>query len=304
MLLLIYSCGQDLEKYASYELIDAKIASGKIIRIDSFPSKYIQSRPVDVWLPDNYSSDKKYAVLYMHDGQMLFDATTTWNKQEWKVDEVSTELMNEQSTRYFIVVAIHNIPEIRWLDLFPQKAMDYMDKDRKEEVFRLAKKNEQNMNFNGDNYLKFMIEEVKPYIDEVYSVYTDKSNTFVAGSSMGGLMSMYAITQYPEVFEGAACISTHWPGAMVMENSPYPSAIFKYLSENVPSFKNHRIYFDYGDQTLDRHYPQYASKVDDIFYQNGYTIDNYRNLFFPDENHSEDSWQKRVHIPFTFLLKK
>lgn len=304
LLFWIYSCGPDLEKYPSYELLSAKLAAGKIMRIDSFPSQYIQPRPVDVWLPNHYSTDQKFAVLYMHDGQMLFDATQTWNKQEWKIDEVATQLMEEKSTTDFIVVAIHNIPEIRWLDLFPQKAMDYMDKNRKEELLRLAQENEQDINFNGDNYLKFLIEELKPYIDDAYAVCSDKQHTFVAGSSMGGLMSMYAISQYPDVFEGAACISTHWPGAMVMDNNPYPSAIFKYLSDNVPDSKNHRLYFDYGDQTLDRHYPQYASLVDDIFYKNGYTIDNYRNLFFPGENHSENSWQKRMNIPLNFLLKK
>lgn len=60
---------------------------GQIKRIENFPSKYVASRTVDIWLPINYSETKKYQVLYMHDGQMLFDAKTTWNKQEWGVDE-------------------------------------------------------------------------------------------------------------------------------------------------------------------------------------------------------------------------
>ena len=68
------------------KLTEAKLSSGKLMRMDSFPSKYIKPRPVDVWLPEHNSKEKKYAVLYMHDGQMLFDSTTTWNKQEWKVD--------------------------------------------------------------------------------------------------------------------------------------------------------------------------------------------------------------------------
>ena len=98
---------------------NAVLAGGKLIRIDSFPSKYIQPRPVDVWLPENYLDNKKYAVLYMHDGQMLFDATKTWNKQEWMIDEVATKLMREGVTKDFIVVAIHNISQIRWQDLKP-----------------------------------------------------------------------------------------------------------------------------------------------------------------------------------------
>ncbi|MDB9720763.1 esterase, partial [Winogradskyella sp.] len=61
------------------KLENAVLAGGDLYRVENFPSQYITPRPVDVWLPDNYSEDKKYAVLYMHDGQNLFDSTTTWN---------------------------------------------------------------------------------------------------------------------------------------------------------------------------------------------------------------------------------
>lgn len=305
--ILLISCNSnnnDFKNIKSNEVEDAVLASGKLIRVDSFPSKYIQPRTVDVWLPENYSSEKKYAVLYMHDGQNLFDSTKTWNKLEWKIDEAATDLMEQNITRDFIVVGIYNIPDIRWLDLFPQKVMDYMDKDRKEEVFRKAKESNFSVDFKGDNYLKFLVSELKPYIDATYAVYTDKENTFVAGSSMGGLMSMYAISEYPTIFEGAACISTHWPGAMPEENNPFPSAIFKYIEANIPASKTHKIYFDYGDKTLDKHYPQYASYVDDLFIKKGYSVENFRNLFFPDADHSEKSWQKRIYTPLSFLLKK
>jgi predicted alpha/beta superfamily hydrolase len=109
---------------------------GKINRIIEFPSKYVNKRNVDVWLPDNYSSEKKYAVLYMHDGQMLFDSTTTWNKQEWRVDEVATELMNSNKTKDFIVVGIWNDGQNRHADYFPQKPYENLSK--KEKKIRLC----------------------------------------------------------------------------------------------------------------------------------------------------------------------
>ena len=278
------------------------LSSGTLHRIDGFPSKYIQTRPVDIWLPENYSEDKKYAVLYMHDGQMLFDSTTTWNKQEWKVDEWATKLMSEGKTKDFIVVGIYNISDIRWQDLFPQKAFDFMNESEKEKVFEDAKSNNYVIKFSGDDYLKFLVTELKPFIDANFSTYKDKAHTFVAGSSMGGLMSMYAIFEYPEVFEGAACISTHWPGWMPMPNNPYPDAIFEYMKAHVPDAKTHKIYFDYGTETLDENYPQYASKVDSIFTEKGYTADNFKNLKFEGADHSENSWNQRLDIPFTFLL--
>jgi len=276
------------------------LSSGTLQRIDSFPSKYIKTRPVDIWLPNHYSSDKKYAVLYMHDGQMLFDSTTTWNKQEWMVDEWASKLKKENKIKDFIIVAIHNIPEIRWQDLFPQKAFEYIDEKIKDSLRDFSGKN--NFNLNGDNYLKFLVEELKPEIEKNFSVLTDKSNTFIMGSSMGGLMSMYAIFEYPKVFGGAACISTHWPGAMPTEDNPWPIAIFKYMEAQVPDSKAHKLYFDYGTQTLDEWYPRYASKVDSIFAENGYTSENFRNLKFEGANHSENSWNKRLDVPLTFLL--
>jgi predicted peptidase len=302
--LMLCSCKCESQDIKIRTLENAVLSNGTLYRIDSFPTNYIKTRPVDVWVPGNYSKDKKYAVLYMHDGQMLFDSTTTWNKQEWKVDEWASRLMNEGKTKDFIVVGIHNISEIRWQDLFPEKAFDLMDESAKDKILEEAKKNNHEVHFSGDNYLKFLVTELKPFIDETFSTYKDKAHTFVAGSSMGGLMSMYALFEYPEVFEGAACISTHWPGWMPMPNNPWPIAIFRYMEVHVPDAKTHRIYFDYGTKTLDENYPQYASKVDSIFTGNGYTTGNFKNLKFEGMDHSENSWNKRLDIPLTFLLHK
>nr|WP_321232257.1 alpha/beta hydrolase-fold protein [uncultured Psychroserpens sp.] len=282
------------------QLKDVEVSSGSLYRVEAFPSKHITPRPVDVWLPKNYSEDKTYAVLYMHDGQMLFDAKTTWNKQEWKVDEWASKLMDANKTKDFIVVAIHNISDKRWQDLFPQKAYNFIDVTLRDSLQDISGKKE--FKLNGDNYLKFLVEELKPIIDLTYSVQANRENTFVAGSSMGGLMSMYAISEYPEVFGGAACLSTHWIGAKPMESNPFPEAIFKYMEANLPSSKNSKLYFDYGNKTLDQHYPQYAPRVDEILKGKGYTDKNAVNLFFEGTDHSENSWNQRLDQPLTFLL--
>ena len=281
-----------------------EVASGTLQRIDSFPSMNIVPRPVDIWLPDGYSKEKKYAVLYMHDGQMLFDAKTTWNKQEWKADEWAGQLQKEGKTKDFIIVAPHNISKIRWNDYYPEKTMDYLPEAVRDSLVSEAKKKGTNTDLYADEYLKFLTQELKPYIDRNYSVYTDQANTVVSGSSMGGLISMYAMSEYPEVFGAAACISTHWPGAFVYEGNPLPKAIFDYMKEKVPSPKNHRFYFDYGTKTLDQYYPQYAPSVDGIFAENGYDDTNFVNRKFEGTDHSENSWNQRLDIPFTFLLGK
>ncbi|MAB47475.1 MAG: esterase [Flavobacteriaceae bacterium] len=314
--LMIFSCKNENTKQETSEsetieksiiefktVEDAKLASGKLLRVEDFPSEYIMPRPVDIWLPEDYSEDKKYNVLYMHDGQMLFDSTTTWNKQEWKVDEWASKLMSEGKTKDFIVVGVYNIADIRWQDLFPQKAFDsYLDKETRKRLLEEAINADKDTELYGDSYLKFLVEELKPVIDSSYSVYKDKEHTFVMGSSMGGLMSMYAISEYPEVFGGAACISTHWVGAAPKEDNPLPDAIFKYMEANLPQAGQHKLYFDYGNKTLDEHYPQYAPRVDAILKQKGYTEGNAKNLFFEGTDHSENSWNTRLDQPLLFLL--
>lgn len=295
----------DIALNSSHEFMPmatANLSSGRLLRLDSINSKYIKSRPVDVWLPEGYSKDNTYSVLYMHDGQMLFDSTATWNKQEWKVDEWAGQLMAENKTNDFIVVAIHNIPQIRWQDLFPQKAYNFLSESSRDSISDIA--GNKNFVLNGDNYLKFIVEELKPIIDKKYVVHTDRSNTFVMGSSMGGLMSMYAISEYPNIFGGAACISTHWVGAMPKDNNPFPEAIFSYMASNFPKAGNHKVYFDYGNKTLDQHYPQYAPEVDKILKSKGYTEADSKNLFFEGTDHSENSWNARLDQPLLFLLGK
>ncbi|WP_442266538.1 alpha/beta hydrolase [Tenacibaculum sp. ZS6-P6] len=308
VLFIVLSCNtqvksnaQKNENFVINKQTSITLFEGTLERLEHFSSKFIKERPVDIWLPKDYSNKKKYNVLYMHDGQMLFDSTQTWNKQEWKVDEWSSKLVKEEKIKDFIVVGIHNIPKIRWQDLFPQKAYNFIDEESKKLLKSISGSSD--FTLNGDNYLNFIVKELKPFIDSNYSVYTDKDHTFVMGSSMGGLMSMYAVSEYPKVFGGAACLSTHWVGAMPMDENPFPDAIFKYMTQNLPNSGTHKIYFDYGNKTLDRHYPQYAPKVDEILKQKGYTV-NAKNLFFEGTDHSEISWAKRLDIPLLFLLKK
>lgn len=286
---------------------EVKVSSGKVQRFTNFKSQYVDSRNVDVWLPDGYSDKEKYSVLYMHDGQMLFDAETTWNKQAWEVDEIASQLMARNITRKFIIVGIWNNGQKRHPEYYPKKAYDLLNGKEKEFISNdLLKKFKIAETFNpiSDNYLKFIVTELKPYIDKTFSTKTDMANTFISGSSMGGLISMYAICEYPEVFGGAACLSTHWTGIYQLDNNPIPETFFKYLKTHLPNPKNHKIYFDYGNKTLDSLYPTLQKKVDSIMKEKGFSSKNWMTKFFPGENHSEDAWHKRFHIPLEFLLKE
>lgn len=281
-------------------------AFGKVERLEMFSSKFVEARNVDIWLPEGYSDTQKYAVLYMHDGQMLFDSTNTWNKCAWDVDDVLSRLLQEQKIRNVIVVGIWNAGKSRHSDYFPQKPFESLKKAEQDSVLAARRTNGasvfQGYKVNSDSYLAFLVEELKPYIDKHYSTLTDRDNTFVAGSSMGGLISMYAICQYPKIFGGAACLSTHWPGIFITEGNPVPGAFVKYLKRNLPNPKTHKIYFDHGTATLDAMYPAIQQNVDIVMRRKGYKPSHWITRSFEGEDHSERAWRKRLHIPMLFLL--
>lgn len=281
------------------------VSAGSIKRFENFKSQWVDARNIDVWLPYGYTENEQYAVLYMHDGQMLYDASTTWNKQAWEVDEVASKLQAEGKTRKFIVVGIWNNGEYRRAEYFPQKIISTIPAEIQKMVVAEQLKNKP----QADNYLKFIVTELKPFIDKTFATAKERKNTFIAGSSMGGLISLYAICEYPKIFGGAACISTHTP-MIVKEKMQEVSdkdiaAKFRdYLRKHLPNPNKHKIYFDYGDQTLDSFYKPYQEKIDAVMKEKGYTDKNWITRFFPGADHSEKSWHERLDIPFMFLLKK
>lgn len=282
-----------------------KVAQGKIERHVGFVSKYVTNRTIDVWLPNGYRLNKKYPVLYMHDGQMLFDSNITWNKQEWDVDSIVQKLISRSLIREVIVVGIHNISKERHSDYFPQKPFESLPANTKDSILNLGRGEMQLFAkpVQSDMYLKFIVKELIPFVDEKYATMKGPENTFIMGSSMGGLISWYALCEYPEIFGGAACLSTHWPGIFTVENNPIPDAFYNYLKLNLPDSKNHRIYFDFGTATLDALYPPLQEKVDEIMVMKGYNSTNWKSLMFKGEDHSENAWSKRLHEPLKFLLK-
>lgn len=284
-----------------------QVVRGKIERIENFPSSYISARNIDVWLPEGYSDSTKYAVLYMHDGQMLYDPAQSWNQQAWDVDDVVSELTAKNKVKNCIVVGIWNGGQTRHRDYFPQKPFERLTQTEKDTVvaqLQRAGRSKERFQPQSDKYLQFIVKELKPYIDKKYSVKTNRANTCIAGSSMGGLISLYAICEYPKIFGGAACMSTHWVGTFTLENNPVPASFIQYLNQNLPNPKTHKIYFDCGDQTLDAMYPSIQKNVDGVMTYKGYDARNWATKYFPGDEHNERAWNQRLSFPLEFLFGK
>lgn len=282
-----------------------KVSSGKLIEYMNFKSEFIGERMVRVWLPENYNPKQKYQVLYANDGQELWDPNATWNKQAWLMDKVLGKLIAEKKVKPTIVVAIDNAGANRHSEYFPQKPFENLSQKRQDSLYQFKHYKDNKLfpsKVYSDKYLKFLVEELKPFIDKNYSTFTDAKHTFIMGSSMGGLISMYAECEYPEVFGGAICMSTHWIGTFT-DNSFIPEVFHNYLKIHLPNPKNNKFYFDYGTETLDAFYEPYQQKTDAILKSKKFKRKNWETLKFPGADHSENSWSKRLDIPLTFMLK-
>lgn len=269
-----------------------RVVTGKLVTHQHFSSKYVQPRQVDVWLPSNYDSTKRYAVLYLHDGQNCFDSATSYSRVDWGVDETLTQLVAEDKISDMIAVGIWNTPN-RYGEYMPQKAYEMLPKATRDSMqarYPMAQ-------MASDNYLKFIALELKPFIDSAYSTNPAPASTAIMGSSMGGLISLYAICEYPSIFGSAACISTHFPAGN--------GVMIEYLKTHLPSPQSHKIYFDFGTETLDKEYEPYQQRVDSLMAINGYVqSENWLTKKFEGDDHSERSWRKRLPIPLLFLFGK
>jgi len=266
--------------------------SGVIQRYADFPARTAEVRHIDVWCPPDISAaSRRYPVIYMHDGQNLFDPATSLSSGiDWGIDEAILRLMQAGRMDGAIVVGIWH-PTQRMREYMPQKPLELP-----ENQMWLARFSE----LAGgppvsDRYLRFIVEELKPFIDARYPTLPDQAHTFIMGSSMGSLISLYAIREYPQIFGGAGCVSTHWvAGENVLVN---------YFGAALPTPIDHKLYFDYGTETADAAYEPYQQRLDEHLAARGYERGkNWITQKFDGAEHSERAWRTRVHLPLEFLL--
>jgi predicted alpha/beta superfamily hydrolase len=273
--------------------VDAHSASGaRTVRHSAFSSRHVAARHVDVWLPPGYDADSvaRYPVIYMHDGQNLFDPATSFGGVPWSVDSAMERLMAAGRTRGAIVVGIWNTGHGRFAEYMPRKPMtdDVMMRYGEDMRVPLGM-------ILSDAYLRFLVEELKPFIDHIYRTLPEREHTFTMGSSMGGLISAYALVEYPEVFGGAGCVSTHWPAG--------EGGVIDYIAKHLPPAGSARLYCDHGTGTLDASYEAHQSRLDGLLRAAGWVEGrDWITRRFPGAEHSEKSWRERVDIPLAFLL--
>jgi enterochelin esterase-like enzyme len=279
---------------------------GHFERHAGFASRHVAARDVVVWLPPGYDGRQPHAVLYMQDGRNLFDPASGMGHGPWAVDVHLAALLAAGRARPTIVVGIDNTGSGRWRDYAPAVAVAALP-----ERLRLRVEETGGGAPLSDEYVRFLVEELKPFIDAHYRTRPERAETFIMGSSMGGLISLYALCRHPEVFGAAGCLSTHWPLSVradiltgpVEDIAACAAPFIDWLASNLPHAGNHRLYFDHGTKWLDGLYAPYQQRVDALLgtlgYRSGFDLES---RVFEGADHNEAAWRERLDVPLSFLL--
>lgn len=278
-------------------------ASGSFVVLPPLRSaNLIEPAHVTIWLPPGYAKGR-WPVVYMHDGQNVFFPERSGYNKVWAADKAMLKLIDDGTTEGAIIVAVDH-QKARSRQYFPQAIYNMMSPELKAEANRFV-----DGPIYSDGYLRFLTAELKPMIDRRYHTLADRDNTYVVGSSMGGLISLYAIAEYPKVFGGAGCVSTHWPLALPDRVGPFQTKVFAlwddYLTRRLGPPAGRRIWFDHGDQTLDQYYGPWQTEIDRKLIGIGWQPQrDFETRSYPGAAHEENAWAARLPEILGWLLAK
>ena len=277
-------------------------ADGRLIDWEAVTSAHAQPRNVTIWLPPGYDvSQRRYPVIYMHDGQNVFVPGRAYGGEEWGVDEALSRMIASGRTHGAIVVGVWNT-NARGRDYLPAAVVAELP-----EAQRTLVQATHGGASLADGYLRFLVEELKPRIDHEFRTQPDRRHTGIMGSSMGGLISFYALGQYPGVFGRAAALSIHWPLGDPRAGQGADPAMVARAFGNWPGLQRirqgrGRLYADIGDQTLDAFYPPYQAAMLQELRARGWRAGRITLRTWPGAAHNEAAWRARIETPLAFLL--
>ncbi|MDO9548178.1 MAG: alpha/beta hydrolase-fold protein [Candidatus Marinimicrobia bacterium] len=244
--------------------------TGTIIHHEALKYRGLLPRDVHVWLPPCYDNrpDRRYPVLYMHDGQNLFDARTASFGNEWRIDEIADSLIQTGRIEPLIIVGIDNT-------------------NQRTEEYSLIE--------TGYNYQHFVVDELKPLIDNQYRTIPDRTHTAVGGSSLGGLIAFIFLWEYDHIFSKAICMSP----ALKIDEFDMVLPIQNYAGPQ----KDIQFYIDNGGIEVEQ---QLQPGIDEMLegLKNKGFHQGMDYLWIQDQSaeHSEKAWSKRFPLALTFLF--
>ena len=227
-------------------------------------------RDLIVWLPPSYTTEKRrrYPVLYMHDGQNLFDPDTAFLGVDWEMDQAATRLIKKGEIEEIIIVGIYNTL---------LRNAEYCGSKR------------------GMAYMNFLVRDLKPFIDRIYRTRPGREDTAIMGSSLGGLVSFLQVWHHSDVFSKAGCIS---PSFLYRRYN----SIHKVERYDGPD-KDLRIYMDCGGTGGEENlYPGCLRMIAALGRLGYREQDNLEWFYDPRADHTEAAWASRAERPLRFLF--
>jgi predicted alpha/beta superfamily hydrolase len=253
------------------------VTPGQLRKYDKFRSKFLRNqRDIVVYVPPDYDQqpERRYPVLYLHDGQNLFDAATAFNGQDWHVAQTADYAISAGLVEPLIIVGLYNTGKTRLREYTPTS------------VPRLG-------GGRADRYAKFLIEEVKPVVDRDYRTRPEASQTGIGGSSLGGLASIYLGLKFSNVFSKIAALSPSvwWNQRVILR-----------FAQAAPVEPRPRIWLDIGTREGPRIVDD-VEKFRDVLLSKGWQYD--RDLHYErveGAEHNEAAWAARVGPFLQFLF--
>ena len=248
-------------KSNSIDFVKGKI-TGNVKYHEGFKISDIPDRNVIVWLPPGYNDNRnrKYPVLYMHDGQNCFDPATSSFGVDWQIDETCTTLIENKSIQEIIVVGIYNTEN---------RSKEYIPGN------------------DGKVYMELITNKIKPFIDANYRTMKERENTAVGGSSAGGIISFMLAWEYPEIFSKVICMSP----AFKIENIDY----VKEVVADTCKKRELKIYIDNGGIGLEKKLQPGIDEMLLALKEKGYKIDDDMYWYLDTSaQHNENAWAKRM----------
>ncbi len=236
-------------------------------------------RDVIIYLPPRYETEtaRRYPVMYLHDGQNLFDATTAFGGQEWGVDETAQRLIEAGGLDPLIIVGIYNTGEHR-IDEYAPTVDPKLKRGGK-----------------ADLYGRFIVEELKPSVDRHYRSRPGPEHTGLGGSSLGGLVTLYLGLKYPQVFSRLMVMSPSvwWDQGVILR-----------VVQSLKAKPSTRIWLDIGTKE-GRFIPGHVRALRDHLIAQGWRLNaDLKFLQVKGGQHNEADWGKRVEPALKFLFPK
>ncbi|MCX9148436.1 alpha/beta hydrolase [Erythrobacter sp. WG] len=279
--------------------------TGRLLEYEIVAAAGLPDQRLTIWLPPGYdASDRRYPVLYMHDGHNLFELKNSNFNKIWAADKAMLAAVETGTVEPHIIVGIWAPGADRYRQYLPRSAYEAATGALRAQMDRSA-----NGEVVSDRYLAWIAGPLKSWVDASFRTRPGRDDTAIVGSSMGGLMSCYAFLERPQVFGRAGCVSSHWPAVdprTVEGESEAVKALWDgWFAARLGAPQGRRVWLDHGTATLDQYYAPYQQVVDARFAAAGWQKGrDWQSRVYAGAEHEENAWAARLPEVFGWLLAK